>query len=68
MKELWNEKGYAHLEFKSQNLRDQASKLEKFQGCVMDSYGEDARAVNADGGQQSALSAAAVFDSSQESF
>ena len=24
MKELWNEKGYEHLELKSQNLRDQA--------------------------------------------
>ena len=49
MKELWDEKGYAHLELKSQNLRDQASRLEKLQGCVMDDYGEDARAVNADG-------------------
>ena len=55
MKELWDEKGYAHLELKSQNLRDQASRLEKLQGCVMDDYGEDARAVNADGGDQSAI-------------
>lgn len=68
MKELWDEKGYAHLELKSQNLRDQASRLEKLQGGVMDDYGEDARAVNADGGDQSALSAAADFDYSQESF
>ena len=68
MKELWDEKGYAHLELKSQNLRDQASRLEKLQGCVMDDYGEDARAANADGGGQSALSAAADFDYSQESF
>ena len=29
MRELWDEKGYAHLELKSQNLRDQASLLEK---------------------------------------
>ena len=27
MKDLWNERGYAHLEFKSQNLPDQASRL-----------------------------------------
>ena len=29
MKDLWEEKGYGYLELKSQNLRDQASKLEK---------------------------------------
>ena len=68
MKELWDEKGYAHLELKSKKLRDEASKLEKLQGCVMHCYGEDAREVNANGGEQCALSAAAVFDYSQESF
>ena len=31
MNELWNEKGYEHLELKSQNLRDQASRLEKIE-------------------------------------
>ena len=41
MKRLWDEKGYAHLELKSQNLRDQATRLEKLQGCVVDDYGED---------------------------
>lgn len=29
MTEMWEAKGYAHLAFKSQNLRDQASRLEK---------------------------------------
>lgn len=29
MKELWEKKGYGHLGLKSQNLRDQASRLEK---------------------------------------
>ena len=29
MKGLWEEKGYGYLELKSQNLRDQASRLEK---------------------------------------
>lgn len=67
-KELWDEKGYARLELKSRNLRDQASRLEKLQGCVMDGYGGDARAVNADEGQQRTLSAATVFDYSQERF
>ena len=29
MKDLWEEKGYGYLELKRQNLRDQASRLEK---------------------------------------
>ena len=29
LEELWNSKGYGHLNLKSQNLRDQASRLEK---------------------------------------
>ena len=29
MKDLWEEKGYGYLELQSQNLRDQASRLEK---------------------------------------
>ena len=35
MKELWEEKGYGNLGLKSQNLRDQASRLEKNQGALM---------------------------------
>ena len=31
MKELWEQKGYGHLGLKGQNLRDQASRLEKAQ-------------------------------------
>ena len=31
MRELWDEKGYGHLGLKGQNLRDQASRLEKHQ-------------------------------------
>ena len=31
MTDLWNAKGYGHLGLKSQNLRDQASRLEKIQ-------------------------------------
>ena len=68
MKELWDEKGYAHLELKSQNLRNQASRLEKLHGCVINDCGDDARALNADGDDQTALFAAADFDYSQESF
>ena len=29
MKELWDDMGYKNLQLKSQNLRDQASRLEK---------------------------------------
>ena len=29
LEELWNSKGYGHLNLKSQNLRDQASRLKK---------------------------------------
>ena len=36
MKELWEEKGYGNLGLKSQNLRDQASRLEKNQDAVME--------------------------------
>ena len=35
MKDLWEEKGYGYLELKSQNLRDQAWRLEKMlQDCT----------------------------------
>ncbi|PFX23499.1 Retrovirus-related Pol polyprotein from type-1 retrotransposable element R2 [Stylophora pistillata] len=36
MWEKWNEKGYAGLDFSSQNLRDQAGHLEKSKGNVRD--------------------------------
>ena len=36
MRELWDEKGYEHLGFKGQNLRDQASRLEKNQEGLID--------------------------------
>ena len=36
MKELWEQKGYGHLGLKGQNLRDQASRLEKAQDCFVD--------------------------------
>ena len=29
MKDLWEEKGYGYLELKSQNVRDQTSRLKK---------------------------------------
>ena len=36
MKQLWEEKGYGHLALKGQNLRDQASRLEKCQKGLAD--------------------------------
>ena len=36
MWEKWNEKGYAGLDFSSQNLIDQAGNLEKSEGNVRD--------------------------------
>ena len=36
LKQLWQEKGYGHLALKGQNLRDQASKLEKCQEGLVD--------------------------------
>ena len=36
MKQLWEEKGYGHLALKGQNLRDQASRLEKCQEGLAD--------------------------------
>ena len=48
MKDLWNERGYGHLEFKSQNLRDQVSRLEKMQERAVDSSTTDIRAIDID--------------------
>ena len=36
MKQLWEEKGYGHLALKGQNLRDQASRLQKCQEGLPD--------------------------------
>ena len=36
MRQLWEEKGYGHLALKGQNLRDQASRLEKCQEGLAD--------------------------------
>ena len=36
LKQLWEEKGYGHLALKGQNLRDQASRLEKCQEGLVD--------------------------------
>ena len=36
MKELWDMKGYEHIGLKAQNLRDQASPLEKNQEGLID--------------------------------
>ena len=36
MKELWEEKGYGNLGLKSENLLDQASRLEKNQDALME--------------------------------
>ena len=46
MKDLWNERGYGHLDFKSQNLRDQAWRLEKLQEHAVDSNTADIRAID----------------------
>ena len=36
MKELWEEEGHGNLRLKSQNLRDQASRLEKNHDALME--------------------------------
>ena len=48
MKDLWNDRGYGHLEFKSQNLRDQASRLEKMQERAVDNNTTNIRAIDID--------------------
>ena len=57
MKELWNEKGYEPLELKSQNLQDQASRLEKIE---LDASG--AWAGKADAGINPTAHIAAAYD------
>ena len=42
MKELWDELGYANMYLTSQNLRDQAARLEKRSGNVMETIVESA--------------------------
>ena len=49
MKQLWEEKGYGHLALKGQNLRDQASRLEKCQeGLVNESCVNGATVISID--------------------
>lgn len=62
MKELWDEKGYGHLEVTSQNFRDQASRLEKIE------LDERARVRDSDTNinRTSYIAAAHDFGSSQE--
>ncbi len=45
MKQLWDEMGYGHFGLKGQNLRDQASRLEKNQENVMDSANDSRTTV-----------------------
>ena len=40
MKELWDEMGYAHIQCSSQNLRDQAARVEKTLGNVAETIAE----------------------------
>ena len=42
MAELWVEKGYKHLGIKSQNLQDQASRLEKMDDSIGETCASDA--------------------------
>ena len=46
MKELWEEKGYGNLGLKSQNLRDQASRLEKNEDAVMETRATGQTVIN----------------------
>lgn len=46
MKDLWDAKGYGHLGLKPQNLRDQASRLEKIQEGSVDISFSNSRAMS----------------------
>ena len=46
MKDLWDAKGYGHLGLKPQNLRDQASRLEKIQEGSVDISLSNSRAMS----------------------
>ena len=46
MKNLWDAKGYGDLGLKPQNLRDQASRLEKIQERSVDNTSSDSRAMS----------------------
>jgi len=46
MKNLWDAKGYGDLGLKPQNLRDQASRLEKIQERSVDNISGDSRAMS----------------------
>ena len=45
MKDLWDAKGYGHFELKGQNLRDQASRLEKNQRRSVNTSGDNTNAT-----------------------
>ena len=62
MKELWDEKGYGYLELKSQNLRDQASRLEKIELDESAQAGVSDASIN----RTSYIAAAHDYGSSQE--
>ena len=46
MKNLWDAKGYGDLGLKPQNLRDQASRVEKIQERSVDNTSSDSRAMS----------------------
>ena len=46
MKQLWDERGYDHLRIRSQNLRDQASRLEKMEYSSMEKSQDDLSGLN----------------------
>ena len=46
MKSLWDAKGYGDLGLKPQNLREQASRLEKIQERSVDNTSGDSRAMS----------------------
>ena len=46
MKELWDDKGYGNLSLTGQNLRDQASRLQKLQVCCTDNLSRNENEEN----------------------
>ena len=65
MKEIWGEKGYGHLELKSQNLRDHTSRLEKME---LEGSVNDARASCSDGSNHSPFIVAADYGFCQDEY
>lgn len=48
MKDLWDDKGYVHYGLAGQNLRDQASRLEKMQDSSSDIINESCEALESE--------------------